>query len=94
MKAAGSKVLGRDHFPDAFTMVLAGGAVKGGLSYGESDELGFSVASQPVHVHDLQATLLHILGMDHTRLTYPHQGLDHRLTSVTRESHVVTGVLA
>jgi hypothetical protein len=93
-RTSGSKVLGRDHYPDAFTMVLSGGAVKGGLTYGESDELGFSVASRPVHVHDLQATLLHALGLDHTRLTYPHQGLDHRLTSVTRESKAVTDVLA
>jgi hypothetical protein len=91
-RTAKSKVLGRDHFPDAFTMWMAGGGVKGGLDYGSSDELGFSVAEQPVHVHDLQATILHLLGYDHTELTYRFQGRDFRLTDV--HGHVVSDLLA
>ena len=81
-RTAGGNLLGRDHFPDCYTMFLAGGGVKGGLMHGESDELGFSVAQDPVHVHDLQATILHLLGIDHKRLTYRFQGRDYRLTDV------------
>jgi hypothetical protein len=84
-RTSASGVLGRDHFPDAFSMCLMGGAVKGGLDYGASDELGFSVAEKPTHVHDLQATILHMLGFDHTRLTYRFQGRDFRLTDVHGE---------
>ena len=84
--------LGRDHYPDAYTMLLAGGGVKGGFSYGETDELAFSVAENPVHVHDLQATMLHLLGFDHTQLTYRYQGRDFRLTDV--HGNVVSEVLA
>ena len=73
---------GRDHHPNAFTMWLAGGGVKGGLTYGESDELGFRVTDKPVHVHDLHATILHLLGFDHLKLTYRFQGRDFRLTDV------------
>jgi len=91
-RTAGGNILGRDHFPDCYSMVLAGGGVKRGFSYGESDELGFSVASDKVHVHDLQATLLHLLGFDHERLTYRFQGRDYRLTDV--HGHVVQGILA
>ena len=90
-RTAGGSLLGRDHFPDCFTMVLAGGGVKGGLMYGESDELGFSVARDKVHVHDLQATILHLLGFDHERLTFRFQGRDYRLTDVHGE--VVRGIL-
>jgi hypothetical protein len=74
--------LGRDHHPQAFTVWLAGGGVRAGLTYGATDELGFHVAEDPVHVHDLQATLLHLLGLDHERLTYHHAGRDYRLTDV------------
>jgi hypothetical protein len=81
-RTAASGVLGRDHFPDAFTMWMAGGGVKGGFEYGKSDELGFSVSENPVHVHDLQATILHQLGFDHEQLTYRFQGRDFRLTDV------------
>jgi len=91
-RTAGSNVLGRDHFPDAFTMWMAGGGVKGGLDYGASDELGFSVAEKPVHVHDLQATILHQLGFDHEQLTYRFQGRDFRLTDV--HGHVVRDLLS
>ncbi len=73
---------GRDHHPNAFTMWLAGGGIKPGITLGESDELGFQAVKNPVHVHDLHATLLHLLGFDHTRLTYRFQGRDFRLTDV------------
>ncbi|MBM3848073.1 MAG: DUF1501 domain-containing protein [Verrucomicrobia bacterium] len=90
-RTAKSNILGRDHFPDCYTMVLAGGGIRGGMMYGESDDLGFSVAQDPVHVHDLQATILHQLGLDHERLTYRFQGRDFRLTDV--HGHVVKGIL-
>jgi hypothetical protein len=74
--------LGRDHHQHAFTIWMAGGGVKPGISYGQTDELGFSVTENPVHVHDLQATILHLLGLNHERLTYRFQGRDFRLTDV------------
>lgn len=73
---------GRDHHPQAFTMWLAGAGIKAGLTLGSTDDLGFHVTEDPVHVHDLQATLLHLLGLDHTRLTFRFQGRDFRLTDV------------
>ena len=79
------KVLGRDHYPDCYSMFMAGGGLKGGISYGESDDLGFRVAENPVHVHDLQATILHLLGFDHEHLDYRFQGRDYRLTDVFGE---------
>jgi hypothetical protein len=83
---------GRDHHPNAFTMWLAGGGVKPGATYGASDDLGFNAVENPVHVHDLHATILHLLGFDHTRLTYRFQGRDFRLTDVF--GNVVKGLLA
>lgn len=83
---------GRDHHPNAFTMWMAGGGIKGGVTYGESDEFGFNVVKERVHVHDLHATLLHLLGFDHTQLTYRFQGRDFRLTDVHGE--VVKPLLA
>ncbi len=83
---------GRDHHPNAFTMWLSGGGVKSGLTLGETDELGFNAASDRVHVHDLHATILHLLGFDHTKLTYRFQGRDFRLTDVHGE--VVKKLLA
>jgi hypothetical protein len=74
--------LGRDHHPHCYAMFLAGAGLRHGLSYGGSDELGFHAVDRPVHVHDLQATVLHLLGFDHTRLTYKFQGRDFRLTDV------------
>jgi hypothetical protein len=74
--------LGRDHHPQAFTMWLAGGGVKAGLTLGATDELGFHAVERPVHVYDLQATLLYLLGFDHERLTFRHAGRDFRLTDV------------
>jgi hypothetical protein len=76
---------GRDHHRFAFTMLLAGGGVAGGRVIGQTDELGFHPIERPVHVNDLQATILHALGLDHERLTYRHQGRDHRLTDVGGE---------
>ncbi len=73
---------GRDHHKDAFSVWLAGGGVKPGLSYGRTDEFGYHIAENPVHVHDLNATLLHLLGLDHERLTFRYQGRDYRLTDV------------
>ncbi len=83
---------GRDHHPNAFTMWVAGGGIKPGISYGESDDLGFGVVKDKVHVHDLHATLMHLLGFDHTKLTYRFQGRDFRLTDV--HGQVVKGLLA
>ncbi len=74
--------LGRDHHPNAYSIWLAGGGIRGGQTVGETDELGFHVIRDRVHMHDLQATILHLLGMDHTRLTYKFQGRDFRLTDV------------
>jgi hypothetical protein len=83
---------GRDHHPNAFTMWLAGGGIRRGITLGESDELGFNVVKDKVHVHDLHATILHLLGFDHTKLTYRFQGRDFRLTDV--HGNVVKELLA
>ena len=83
---------GRDHHPNCFTMWFAGGGVKPGITLGESDEFGFNATTDKVHVHDLHATLLHLLGFDHTKLTYRFQGRDFRLTDVHGE--VVEKLLA
>jgi hypothetical protein len=91
-RTAASKVLGRDHYPDCFSVFLAGGGVKAGFVHGETDELGFGVTRDKVDVHDLQATLLHLLGFDHEKLTYRSQGRDFRLTDVSGK--VVREILA
>jgi hypothetical protein len=83
---------GRDHNSDGFTMLLAGGGVKRGFVYGATDEFGFKAVEKPMHVHDLHATILHLLGLDHTKLTYRYSGRDFRLTDVY--GNVVTGILA
>lgn len=85
---------GRDHHPYAFSIFMAGGGVKGGYVHGKTDEFGWAPVEDPVHVNDLQATLLHLFGLDHLRLTYRFQGLDQRLTSITRESNIVESLLA
>ncbi len=82
---------GRDHNPHAFTMLLAGGGVKTGFKYGATDDYGYYSVENKVHIHDLHATMLHILGMDHKRLTYRYAGRDFRLTDVSGE--IVTGIL-
>jgi hypothetical protein len=89
----GSTYLGRDHHPHCFTIGMAGAGVKGGTVLGETDELGYRITKRPVHVHDLQATILHCLGIDHTRLSYRVNGLDFKLTGV-EEHHPVRGILA
>ena len=89
---ADRKRWGRDHHPYAFTLWMAGGGIKPGISYGESDELAMNAATDPVHVHDFQATVLHLLGIDHERLTFKFQGRNFRLTDV--HGKVVKGLLA
>ena len=74
--------VGRDHNPWGFTMWLAGGGVKGGLTHGATDELGLYAIEKKVHVHDLHATILHLMGFDHEKLTYRYAGRDFRLTDV------------
>jgi hypothetical protein len=83
---------GRDHHPNGYSIWLAGGGIKGGQVVGRTDELGFSVVEDKIHVHDLQATLMKCLGFDHTRLTYRHMGRDFRLTDVA--GNVVDKLLA
>ncbi len=90
--ATGNSVSGRDHHKDAFTMWLAGGGVRGGVSYGRTDDFGMDIVENGVHVHDLNATILHLLGIDHERLTYRYQGREFRLTDV--HGHVVRPILA
>ena len=86
------KQWGRDHHPYAFTLWMAGGGVRPGITYGASDVLGMNATENPVHVHDFQATLLHLLGIDHERFTYKHQGRRYRLTDV--HGKVVKGIVS
>jgi len=90
--AALGRSLGRDHHPSAFTIWMAGGGVKRGLTYGTTDDLGFHIVDKPVHVHDVQATILHLLGFDHEKLTFRHAGRDFRLTDV--HGNVVRDIVA
>ena len=89
----GNAFTGRDHNPNAFTIWMAGAGVKPGFTYGETDEMGYHVASNPVHLRDLHATMLHLFGLEHQRLAYPFQGLDQKLTGV-KPAKVVKGILA
>ena len=73
---------GRDHHPRCFTLFMAGAGVKKGITYGATDEFGYNLRENPVHVHDFQATILHLLGLDHEKLTFKHQGRRYRLTDV------------
>jgi hypothetical protein len=82
---------GRDHHKECFSIWMAGGGVKGGYTHGATDEFGFGVVENEVHVHDFHATCLHLLGIDHERLTYRHQGRDYRLTDV--HGHVVHDII-
>jgi len=90
--AALGRSMGRDHHPQAFTMWMAGGGIKPGVTLGATDELGFNVVEDPVHIHDLHATMMHLLGLDHTKLTFRYQGRDFRLTDV--HGHLVEKILA
>jgi arylsulfatase A-like enzyme len=83
---------GRDHHPRCFSIWMAGAGIKKGITYGETDEFGYNIVSNPVSVHDFQATMLHLLGIDHERLTFKHQGRRYRLTDV--HGDVVNGILA
>ena len=83
---------GRDHHPRCFTVWMAGGGVKPGISYGKTDEFGYNIAENPVHVHDFQATILHLMGIDHEQLIFKHQGRRYRLTDV--HGHLVKDILA
>jgi uncharacterized protein (DUF1501 family) len=83
---------GRDHHIKGFSFMLAGGGIKGGITYGSTDELGYAAEEKPVSVHDFHATMLHLLGINHLRMTVKFQGLDVRLTGVSGE--VVEGILA
>ena len=84
---------GRDHHPRCFTAWMAGGGIKGGITHGETDDFSYNIVADPVHVRDLNATILHQLGIDHDRLTFPYLGLDQKLTGVN-EAHVVRDILA
>jgi uncharacterized protein (DUF1501 family) len=83
---------GRDHNAKGYTMWLAGGGTKGGTSYGATDDYGYKAVENPVHVHDLHASILHLMGLDHERLTYRYAGRDFRLTDV--KGHVVKDIMA
>jgi hypothetical protein len=83
---------GREHHPFGFTMWLAGGGIRGGMTYGHTDDFGWHAVENRVHVHDLHATILHLMGIDHTKLTYRYSGRDYRLTDVFGK--VVSGILA
>jgi uncharacterized protein (DUF1501 family) len=83
---------GRDHHPRCFTIWLAGAGIKAGFSYGETDDFGYNIAKDPVHVHDFQATVMHLMGLDHEKLIFKHQGRRYRLTDVHGE--IVKGILA
>jgi arylsulfatase A-like enzyme len=83
---------GRDHHPRCFSIFMAGAGIKGGFSYGATDDYSYNITENPVHVHDLNATILHLMGIEHTRLTYRFQGRDFRLTDV--HGDVVKAVLS
>ncbi|PHR91903.1 MAG: sulfatase, partial [Blastopirellula sp.] len=86
--------IGRDHHPDAFTMWMAGGGIKPGIAYGQTDEIGYYIGENPVGIRDLQATILHQLGIDPFRFSFPLQGLDNRLIGPTNDGKVLTDILA
>ena len=90
--AGAGKNVGRDHHKEGFSMMLAGGGVKGGITFGDTDELGYQAVENPVHLHDVNATILHLLGLEHEKLTYKYQGRDFRLTDV--HGHVIDRILA
>jgi hypothetical protein len=87
------KYVGRDHNPGAFTIWLAGGGVKPGITHGQTDEMGYEIVKDPVEIRDLHATMLYLLGFDHHKLNYSFQGLEQKLTSV-KPARVVSEILA
>jgi uncharacterized protein (DUF1501 family) len=84
---------GRDHHPRCFSMWMAGGGVKPGMTFGETDDFSYNIAKDPVHIRDLHATILHLFGLDHNKLTFKHQGLDQKLTGVV-PAKVIDAILA
>ena len=84
---------GRDHHPRCYSLWMAGGGIKGGVVHGETDDFSYNIVNDPVHVRDFQATILHLFGIDHERLTFQYQGLDQRLTGV-ESARVVTEILS
>ncbi|MCA9047784.1 MAG: DUF1501 domain-containing protein, partial [Planctomycetaceae bacterium] len=88
-----ANVTGRDHHPYAFSMFMAGGGARPGYTHGETDEVGWNPVEKPVHVNDFQATLLQMFGLNHLKLTVRHQGVDKRLTNITRHSEVISDLL-
>ena len=88
-----TKNYGRDHHPRNFCMWMAGGGVKGGIVHGETDDFSYNITRDPVHLNELNATILHCMGIDNSRFTFPFQGLDQRLTGV-EEAHPVEAILA
>ena len=85
---------GRDHHPKCFTRWMAGGGIKGGVVHGETDDFSYNIVKDPVHVRDINATILHQLGIDHERLTFKFQGLDHRLTGVEERARLVREIFS
>jgi uncharacterized protein (DUF1501 family) len=90
----GSKFLGRDHHPHCFTLCMAGGGIKGGINLGATDELGYTITESPMTVHDLQATILHLLGLSAWKLRFPYQGLEEKLIGVEGDAKVRKELLA
>ncbi|MFP6692181.1 MAG: DUF1501 domain-containing protein, partial [Pirellulales bacterium] len=90
-RSANKMNTGRDHHPFCFSMLMAGGGIKGGQVYGKTDEIGWGIEDKPVHANDLHATMLHLFGINHERLTYRFQGRDYRLTDV--HGNVVRDIL-
>jgi hypothetical protein len=90
----GSPVSGRDHHPDSFSVWMAGGGSKGGVTYGETDEIGWSITKDPVDIADFHATILRLFGVDHLSLTFPHLGVDQRLTPLTRDAVILDALIA
>ena len=90
----GSKFLGRDHHPHCFTIWMAGGGIKPGITVGATDELGYHITENPVSIHDLQATILHLLGLDAWKLTYAYQGLNQKLIGPEGEAKIRKELLA
>ena len=88
------KTYGRDHHPHGFTMWMAGGGIRGGMTYGSTDDFSYNIEEDPVHIRDLNATILHCLGIDHRKLTYRFQGLDQRLTGIEAEARIIHPLLA
>lgn len=86
--------IGRDHHPYAYTMWLAGGGIQGGLAYGQTDDIGYYIAENPVNIRDLQATILHQIGLDPYQFSFPYQGLDNRLIGPTDEGRVLNDILS